>query len=124
MTTLRSIFSAYALSALALALAPCATPPDLPHWTDCEDGTFCPPRTECSMDGMACLPLVPCSDSTCPKPSMCGDCVKGRDEECDDGNLNDGDGCDGDCKLESSMPASALVDPCHSPPDPPFGPSL
>lgn len=34
---------------------------------------------------------------------FCGNGVieKHNDEECDDGNLNDGDGCNNECKLES-----------------------
>lgn len=32
----------------------------------------------------------------------CGDAIRDELEECDDGNVNDGDGCDPDCNLESS----------------------
>lgn len=32
----------------------------------------------------------------------CGDAIRDSHEECDDGNINDGDGCDPDCFLESS----------------------
>jgi len=32
----------------------------------------------------------------------CGDAIRDVGEECDDGNVNDGDGCDPDCALEPS----------------------
>lgn len=32
----------------------------------------------------------------------CGDGIRDSHEQCDDGNINDGDGCDPDCVLESS----------------------
>jgi cysteine-rich repeat protein len=41
----------------------------------------------------------------------CGDAIRDSHEACDDGNINDGDGCDPDCGLEASEsePNDALV---------------
>lgn len=36
------------------------------------------------------------------RQQACGDGIRDTDEECDDGNINDGDGCDPDCFLELS----------------------
>lgn len=35
------------------------------------------------------------------RQAACGDGIRSRHERCDDGNINDGDGCDPDCNLES-----------------------
>ena len=35
------------------------------------------------------------------QPSVCGDGIRDPDEECDDGDLLPGDGCDAECRLES-----------------------
>lgn len=85
-------------------------------WTDCED-TDCYGVGEC---------LVPdCDDGMCDAnedcaicPEDCGDCppecgdgnlTPETGEECDDGNLLGGDGCDGDCLVEpQEVPEGAL----------------
>jgi cysteine-rich repeat protein len=36
------------------------------------------------------------------RQQACGDAIRDAGEECDDGNINDGDGCDPDCNLEAS----------------------
>ncbi len=41
-------------------------------------------------------------------PSRCGDGMQDEDETCDDGNLNDGDGCSGTCTLETLAQVPAL----------------
>lgn len=35
--------------------------------------------------------------------NVCGDGLKGADEECDDGNLNNGDGCSQYCTVEEKF---------------------
>ncbi len=37
-------------------------------------------------------------------PSLCGNGIKENNEECDDGNTSSGDGCDGVCHLETTVP--------------------
>ncbi len=41
--------------------------------------------------------------TACILDDECGDGVKGETEECDDGNLNNGDGCSSLCKVETSV---------------------
>lgn len=44
------------------------------------------------------------SDSSCNNiciPPVCGDGILSGAEQCDDGNNNNGDGCDGDCQIEA-----------------------
>ena len=48
---------------------------------------------------LGCDPSVPadgCSPDA-PAPAGCGDGMRAEDEACDDGNRNDGDGCQGNC---------------------------
>lgn len=40
-------------------------------------------------------------------PPKCGDGVVQKDEDCDDGNTNDNDGCNGACRLSGSTPATS-----------------
>ena len=35
--------------------------------------------------------------------NACGDGLKSESEECDDGNLRDGDGCSSNCKVENGF---------------------
>ena len=35
--------------------------------------------------------------------NACGDGLKSDSEECDDGNLRDGDGCSSSCKVENGF---------------------
>ena len=77
------------------------------QWTDCDD-------PDCY--GVGECPSPNCDDGTCDAnedcatcPEDCGDCppecgdgevTLDTGEECDDGNLVGGDGCDGDCLVE------------------------
>ncbi len=56
----------------------------------------CGPGGECP-DGLACI------DGTCraSEPEICGDGVMVGSEACDDGNLDDGDGCNATCTVAS-----------------------
>lgn len=54
---------------------------------DCGDGTCAAGVESCASCLADCGPCVP----------VCGDGFHDPTEECDDGNLADGDGCDGDC---------------------------
>jgi uncharacterized protein (TIGR03382 family) len=69
-------------------------------------------REQCD-DGVA---TEACS-ATCVA-ARCGDGVvqKSLGEECDDGNLEDGDGCDEDCDLESPAPPEGGGNAGGSPP--------
>ena len=80
MTILRFI----QIAALAFAFAACASPTGTQQ---CVNGTFCPPGSECSGDG-----------TTCVTAGGCGNAILAATEECDDGNVVDGDGCGADCK--------------------------
>lgn len=95
MTTLRTI-SMLALSVLTLAT--CATVPDLTEWTPCTDGTYCPAGTQCSTDGASCL-----------LSEVCGDGTRTPSEECDDGNLRNGDGCNAHCTLAEPLCGDCII---------------
>jgi len=67
---------------------------------ECDDGA----------DNSSLLPDHCRQDCTLPR---CGDGVvdPGEGEECDDGNLVDGDGCDSDCTVTSGVCGNGVVDP-------------
>ncbi|HWO19776.1 MAG TPA: DUF4215 domain-containing protein [Kofleriaceae bacterium] len=71
--------------ALAFAGAACLIASDGMDWKVCGNGNLCPLDTACSDDGLRCLS---CGDGILQRPG----------EECDDGNTQDGDGCDSNCK--------------------------
>ena len=71
--------------ALGLALAACFIASEPMLWKECSNGRLCPADTTCSPDGAQC---ISCGD---------GEWDEDEDEECDDGNLIDGDGCDSNC---------------------------
>jgi len=48
---------------------------------------------------------------TSPDTAICGDGQQAVWEECDDGNTDDGDGCDGDCKEEQVSSTMGWTDP-------------
>lgn len=52
----------------------------------CVDGLECPEGTRCAANESVCI------------STPCGDGIVQADEECDDGNLRDGDGCSHDCR--------------------------
>ncbi|HWO23035.1 MAG TPA: DUF4215 domain-containing protein, partial [Kofleriaceae bacterium] len=85
--TIQRFISLAALSlAAALTLGACAAPSGT---RECVNGTFCPLGTECSGDG-----------TTCVTAGGCGNAVVAATEECDDGNVNGGDGCNQQCQIE------------------------
>src|SRR5215470_7079432 len=56
--------------------------------------------------GPVCTPDDPAACADCDE---CGDGIVSGDEECDDGNTDDGDGCAADCHLE--VCGNGIVDP-------------
>ena len=61
---------------------------------DCDDGDVCT-EDSCAPDsGCQQLPLSPC----------CSNGAVEEGETCDDGNLEDGDGCSAECQLENTSP--------------------
>ncbi|MEJ8568062.1 SGNH/GDSL hydrolase family protein [Elongatibacter sediminis] len=72
---------------------------------DCNGCSDCPGRTSGNPRNRFCCGLDTCSTSQCganacdPVP-VCGNGVLEYSEECDDGNLDPGDGCDGFCVIE------------------------
>jgi cysteine-rich repeat protein len=55
----------------------------------------------CEIDA-DCGPRLRCIEGYCGglgDPALCGNGLRDEGEECDDGNLNDGDGCDAECRL-------------------------
>src|SRR5437868_6824776 len=72
---------------LAVVLAGCPGP----QATECEKtGILCPEGTHCAGVQAICIK----NDKTC------GDGKQDPDEECDDGNVTNGDGCSQFCKKE------------------------
>ncbi|MFT4569306.1 MAG: cysteine-rich repeat protein [Hyphomicrobiaceae bacterium] len=63
------------------------------------------PTQECEAGGDAACPGLCNQNCICVFPPNCGDGLAELPEECDDANLNDGDGCSSVCQLED---ASAL----------------
>jgi cysteine-rich repeat protein len=97
--------------------------------TDCTDGNVCNGVETCDEAGHVCVDGErPADGSPCgyPAPGRCRDelcipysCGDGwldgwRGEECDDGNLAGGDGCEGDCRT-----TCVAGEPCHEEPDDP-----
>ncbi len=79
---------------------------------DCPPDAFEPDGTSCD-DANACTLSDMCVEGACIGDSMlCGDGVlqDGCGEECDDGNLDGGDGCSASCLAEAGLgcPASPL----------------
>ncbi len=68
----------------------------------CPADTLQPNGTTCN-DGQACTDNDQCTDGVCSGNSnTCGDGVlqSGCNEQCDDGNTNNGDGCSSTCQYE------------------------
>lgn len=85
--------------------------------TSCaDDGSelLCGVRTRVTLDALAGDSYIIVVDGTSSaaagefllsvalRQPACGDAIRDSHEQCDDGNINDGDGCDPDCVLESS----------------------
>lgn len=88
-----------------IALAGLALP-SLAHGEPCGDGVVDDDEA-CDLGlgneaSRACTPA--CTDA------VCGDGVRSLDEACDDGNVIDGDGCDGSCRDERAPAWSAVLD--------------
>ncbi len=92
----------------------------------CDDGDPCDGAETCGMDhkcaaGTALADGTSCGMSKACKGGVCGDITCGDGvtagtEECDDGNLIDGDGCDHDCRfscVSTDMTRNCTpMDPC------------
>src|SRR5689334_8750892 len=78
------ILTALSLAA-ALSLAGCADPL---LGQECVNGKFCPVGAQCSGDGTTCI------------YGGCGNAKMDPGEDCDDGNVNPGDGCSPQCTIE------------------------
>eukprot|EP00656_Telonema_subtile_P007354 TRINITY_DN13450_c0_g2_i1.p1 TRINITY_DN13450_c0_g2~~TRINITY_DN13450_c0_g2_i1.p1 ORF type:complete len:1138 (-),score=270.83 TRINITY_DN13450_c0_g2_i1:74-3487(-) len=72
----------------------------------CGDGVVNTPEEQCDTGAEGCSPDCQlqhgwtCAGSVCDR---CGNGVKGGNEQCDDGNDQDGDGCSSYCKIEPSF---------------------
>ena len=80
---------------------------------DCLGCSDCPGKTDGKPKNRYCCGADTCSTTQCganacaPVP-VCGNGIREYNEECDDGNLNAGDGCDGMCNIESVQTAVPL----------------
>src|SRR6188474_1093282 len=73
--------------AIAAAIGACASP----AVQECgATGVLCPAGTHCAAAQGICL----------PDNNTCGNVMPDPGEECDDGNIVDGDGCSHECKRE------------------------
>jgi cysteine-rich repeat protein len=89
--------------------------------TSCDDGNACNGVEACTIDG-ACVQTrppadgAPCDRAAGPghvvpghcfvelcRPETCGNSITDSGEDCDDGNLVDGDGCDADCTVSCNF---------------------
>lgn len=81
----------------------------------CDEGEENHPFKRCDLN---CKRVPACSGGSCQ--AVCGDGIVfgvdeyGDPEECDDGNIRDGDGCSSDCKIEDGYTCSLIVE---EPPD-------
>ena len=80
--------------ALAALLVACAPEPGV---TSCPTGIFCPSGTTCAAAQAVCI------------TGKCGNGVVDPGEECDDGNIIDGDHCSSSCRAETC--GNNVVDP-------------
>jgi cysteine-rich repeat protein len=95
---------------------------------ECDDGNVCNGREVCTDEG-ACVPTVPPDDGAecltarevpgrcflerC-RPLGCGDGAVNSGEDCDDGNLVDGDCCEADCLFTCVVNADCFDgEPCN-----------
>ena len=69
----------------------------------CGDGVADPSNGEACDDGGANSNVVSDACRTDCQPAHCGDGVTDVEEECDDGNTDDGDGCNAECVLEPGI---------------------
>jgi cysteine-rich repeat protein len=83
----RSARSLWLVGLAGALLAACA--PD-PGSQPCGTGGICPPGFQCAAADDVCIPVT----------VACGNAKLDDPEECDDGNINNGDGCSNDCKNE------------------------
>lgn len=72
----------------------------VPGTSVCGDGTLAPTCELCD-DGAANSDTTPDACRTTCAPARCGDGVTDAGEECDDGNLDDCDGCSQVCRVEA-----------------------
>ena len=66
---------------------------------------------------LSCSGNCTIDDSGCGEVPICGDGLQEADEACDDGNLDDGDGCDRECALEvcgDGIVQTALDEECDT----------
>ena len=83
---------------LAIAAGPC---PECLDDNGCRDGEICA-AGECvgCIEDADCDEGEVCTDGACAPPAECGNEVLDVGEACDDGNLDNGDGCDASCGSE------------------------
>ena len=71
---------------LAILLAFAASCANQPAAHECATGIVCPDPLQCAAAQAVCI------------SNSCGNGVVDPGEECDDGNIKNGDGCSADCK--------------------------
>src|SRR6185369_2858606 len=87
MSSTNRLLSFLFLGAIAAAIGACASP----SVQECgKAGILCPAGTHCAAVQGICL----------PDNNTCGDGHTDPSEECDDGNVTDGDGCSAACTIE------------------------
>src|SRR5262245_21519762 len=80
-----AVLAALAIAAAGTASGSCTGTSTLV----CESGVRCREGQECAAAQPICIPA-----------GGCGNGIQGPREECDDGNIQSGDGCSSDCKFE------------------------
>lgn len=81
------------LTLLLLPIASCLTPESV----DCPPDLVCPAGQRCAANAPVCI------------KDDCGDGIRQASETCDDGNIEDGDGCSKTCKSDESC-GNSIVD--------------
>jgi cysteine-rich repeat protein len=98
-----------------------------PYGTSISDGLYCNGDEICDGQGIPLSgTLVVCDNGTCseaqdkciPNPSVCGNYIVETNEQCDDGNTQNGDGCSSACQIESAPTPTATSTPTSTPSTP------
>ena len=81
----------------------------------CNGDEFCHPQNNCSSTGDPCLNGTTCNETngSCVLRPVCGNGTQDQGEDCDDGNVEDGDCCSAFCTFEPAGSSCADDQYCN-----------